>query len=82
MAKKKEGKVINIRFINNDGAGWAENVGVREGTTVSEFLEEQMGSDVDFSAVMIRVDNMPVTAGDVLKNDQVVIATPTNIAGG
>ena len=72
--------VMTVFFINNDGGGFAANVEVAEGATISTLFAERMpGRRAE--DYMIRVDRQVVPAVHVLTPGCRVSITPTKIAG-
>ena len=71
---------MRVLYINNDGGGFAKYVETEEGTTVEQFFEERVasGSPKDF---LIRVNRQPVTADQVLQENDRVSCTPVKIEG-
>jgi hypothetical protein len=71
---------MKIFFINAQGAGFANHIEVRRGTTVEQLFHERVrgGKPEDY---LIRVDRQPAAAGEVLKEGQRVSFTPTKIEG-
>lgn len=71
---------MRIFFINNDGGGYAANLDIAEGITVSQFFEEQMPGQ-KAGDYLIRVNRQPVSADQVLREGDRVSITPTKIEG-
>jgi len=71
---------MRVRYLNNDGGGFADYVEVAEGTTVSAFFAKHLPSrnPADF---LIRVNRQPATADQVLQEGDRVSFTPTKIEG-
>ncbi|QDV52156.1 hypothetical protein [Gimesia fumaroli] len=71
---------MKILFINNDGSGFADQIDITEGLTVSVLFEQRMphGSPQDY---LIRVNRQPTTADYVLQEEDRVSITPTKIEG-
>jgi len=74
-----EPKQITVMFINNDGGGFADNLSVDAGTTITEFVESK--SDRSPNELTIRVNRNPVSSGYVLEDGDRVTLTPTKIEG-
>jgi hypothetical protein len=72
---------MKILYINNDGGGFADHVEVREGTTVEQFFRESARTDSRPQDYLIRVNRLPVSAGQVLQEGDRVSFTPTKIEG-
>jgi len=71
---------MQILYINNDGAGFADYVSIEPATSVEKFFARQM-PDRDPADYLIRVNRQPVPRGYTLKEDDRVTITPTKIAG-
>jgi sulfur carrier protein ThiS len=71
---------VKVLYINNDGAGFADEIEVPEGTTVQKLFAERVahGAPQDY---LIRVNRQPVTAGQALREGDRVSFTPTKIEG-
>ncbi len=71
---------MQIMFVNNDGAGFADKIEVKDGITVSELFAQQMPGrkPADF---LIRCNRLPAPADQVLKEGDRVTMTPTKIEG-
>ncbi|MCJ7828742.1 MAG: molybdopterin converting factor [Dehalococcoidia bacterium] len=71
---------MNILYVNNAGAGFADEVDVKAKTTIGEFFKTQMkGCKPEDS--LIRVNREIVTADYVLQEGDRVTITPTHIEG-
>lgn len=73
---------IRIRFINNDGAGFSDQISVREGITVQELLAERGVTNP--SQYTIRVNREEcVLENDVVRDGDRVqaIARPGTVSG-
>ena len=71
---------MRIMYINNDGGGFADYVGVSEGTTVEQFFKDKMQGRQS-SDYLIRVNRQPVPRDYVLQENDRVTVTPTKIEG-
>lgn len=71
---------MQILFVNNDGAGFADYVTVTEGTTVEQFFTIKM-QNCNSSDYLIRVNRQPVPKDYVLQNNDRITITPTKIDG-
>jgi sulfur carrier protein ThiS len=71
---------MQILFINNDGAGFADYVEVAPGTTVAEFFEARL-PHADPSSYLIRVNRQPVAADQRLQSGDRISLTPAKIEG-
>ena len=71
---------MNIFFINNEGAGFADHIEINDGTTVVALFEQKLpGSDP--KNFLIRVNRLPAAADQVLQAGDRVSITATKIAG-
>ena len=73
--------MLNVRFLNNDGGGFAKVLSLDEGTTVQQVFEREMGESSKPENYIITVNRQPVAADTVLVNDDQVRCTPTKIEG-
>jgi len=71
---------VKILLINATGGGFASPIEVAEGTTVGQLFLEHVpgGKPQDF---LIRVDRLPTTVSEVLKEGARVSITPLKIEG-
>jgi len=71
---------MRIIFINNDGAGFADQIEITAGTTVDRLFQERVphGRPQDY---LIRVNRQPTTSNYVLQPEDRVSITPTKIEG-
>jgi len=71
---------MRILFINNDGAGFADQIEIADGTTVQDLFRQRIphGRPQDY---LIRVNRQPTTADAVLQPGDRVSITPTKIEG-
>ena len=71
---------MKVFFINNFGGGFADEIDIADGTTVSQLFADRMpGSKAaDF---LIRVDRMPCSADQVLRPGARISMTPCKIEG-
>lgn len=71
---------MQVLFINNDGGGFADNIEIDAGVTVSKLFEQKMPGRKpgDF---LIRVNRQPAGAEQVLREGDRVSFTPTKIEG-
>ena len=71
---------MQIYFINNAGAGFADRIEVADGTTVGQLFEQRMPgcSPQDY---LVRVDRQPSAADEPLRPGCRVSITPTKIEG-
>jgi len=71
---------MKVLFINNSGGGFADFVEVEPGTTVNKFFERQLpGAKAE--GYLIRVNRLPVSAGQFLQEGDRISMTPTKIEG-
>jgi sulfur carrier protein ThiS len=71
---------MQVLFINNDGAGFADYVEIDHGTTVQEFFGQRL-AHADPSSYLIRVNRQPVAADQLLQDGDRVSITPSKIEG-
>ena len=72
---------IQIRFLNGiGGAGFAQALHVRPGTTVARFLEQQFPNK-RATDLVIRVNRQPAYASTELREGDDVTVTPVKVAG-
>lgn len=71
---------MQILFINNHGAGFADRIDVPEGTTVSSLFEEKMTGH-KASDYLIRVNRQPASADQLLHAGDRVSFTPSKVEG-
>lgn len=71
---------MKILFINNDGGGFADQINVEPGTTVTQLFQQRLphGRTRDY---LIRVNRQPTTAEAVLQEGDRVSITPVKIEG-
>ncbi len=71
---------MQILYINNDGSGFADNIHVDDGTTVSKLFTQRVphGRASDY---LIRVNRQSATSDQVLQPGDRVSFTPTKIEG-
>jgi len=76
----QESQNMVILLINNDGAGFADHVEIGEDTTVARLFAERIphGRPQDY---LIRVNRLPATADQMLREGDRVSFTPTKIEG-
>lgn len=71
---------MKVLFINNAGGGFADFIDVEAGTTVTQLFEQRMPG-AKANDYLIRVNRLPVNAGQVLQEGDRVSMTPTKIEG-
>lgn len=71
---------MQITYINNDGAGFADRIEIEEGTTIQQLFTQRLphGSPADY---LIRMNRQPTTSDYVLQPADRVSMTPTKIEG-
>lgn len=71
---------MQILYINNDGAGFADHIEIEGGTTVAQLFNQRVsgGSPTDY---LIRVNRQPTSADQILQTGDRVSFTPTKIEG-
>lgn len=71
---------MQVMYINNQGAGFADHIEIEAGITVSQFFEHKMPGHrpADF---LIRVNRQPVTADTQLQEGDRISITPVKIDG-
>jgi len=71
---------MQITYINNDGAGFADRIEIEDGTTIQQLFTQRIphGSPGDY---LIRVNRQPTTSDYVLQPGDRVSMTPTKIEG-
>jgi hypothetical protein len=72
--------VMRVLFINNDGGGFADHIEVAEGTTVAGVFEERLPGKQP-ADYLIRVNRLPVSGDQVLREGDRISMTPTKIEG-
>lgn len=71
---------MKVKYINNDGGGFAGYVETREGTTVGELFNERVPSGAA-NNYLIRVNCQIATPDEVLKEGDRISFTPLKIEG-
>jgi hypothetical protein len=71
---------MQIMYINNDGGGFADTIEVSDGKSVAALLSERLPGRkaVDF---LVRVNRLPATADQLLRDGDRVSMTPTKVQG-
>ena len=73
------GRTMQILYINNDGAGFADHIQIDPHTSVAQFFEQKVkGRAADY---LIRVNRQPVAADYMLQPNDRVSITPVKIEG-
>ena len=70
--------MVNVLYLNADGAGFAERITLQEGTTICAFLE---GQEVSIDENMILVNRQNVSKDQVLQEGDRISVTPLKIEG-
>lgn len=71
---------MRILFINNSGAGFADQLDIAEGTTVEQFFKIKMSGQEE-ADYLIRVNRQPVARDYVLQEGDRITITPQKIEG-
>jgi len=71
---------MQVLFINNSGAGFADYVDVAADTTIAKFIAARLPSH-QADDLLIRINRQPVPRDYVLQEGDRVSATPTKIQG-
>jgi hypothetical protein len=71
---------MQVLFINNSGAGFADYVDVAAETTIDKFIAARLPAQ-QADDLLIRVNRQPVPRDYVLQEGDRVSATPTKIEG-
>jgi len=71
---------MQILFINNSGAGFADYVDVAADATIDKFIAARLPAQ-QADDLLIRVNRQPVPRDYVLQEGDRVSATPTKIQG-
>lgn len=71
---------MQVLFINNDGAGFADNLSLEAGTTVEKLFHQQLPGR-NPGDYLIRVNRQPVSRDYVLQDGDRISMTPTKIEG-
>lgn len=71
---------MKVLYINNDGAGFADQIEVETGITVSKLFVQRVpaGKPSDY---LIRVNRQPTAADQVLQEGDRISFTPVKIEG-
>lgn len=71
---------VRVMFVNAEGAGYADTIEIPGNMTIASFFSRKFPGR-DAANYMIRVNNDPVRAVQVLVEGDRVTVTPTKIAG-
>lgn len=72
--------MYRIKFINNDGNGYAQDIDVRAGTTITQFVAEKFPNKSS-ADLTIRVNRDVTVPEYVLQSGDRVSVTPNKVAG-
>jgi hypothetical protein len=70
---------MRIFFINNDGAGFADDIDVEPGTTARQLFDREMGRHAKPEDYLICVNRQPCSREQVLQEGDRVSITPSKI---
>ena len=70
---------MDVLYINNDGAGFADHVTIEPDTTAKAFFSKRCKGEA--SSYLIRVNRQPVASDYVLQEGDRITVTPTKIEG-
>ena len=70
---------MKIFFINNDGAGFADNLEIEANTSVQALFEREMGRHAKAEDYLLRVNRMPCSRDQILQENDRVSITPSKI---
>ncbi|MBL8824618.1 MAG: molybdopterin converting factor [Planctomycetia bacterium] len=71
---------MKVYFVNNDGGGFADTIEIPDGQTVQQFFQERMPNR-KAQDYLIRVNRLPVSADQVLQEQDRISISPTKIHG-
>jgi hypothetical protein len=71
---------MKVFFVNNDGGGFADTIGIPDGQTVQQFFQERLPNR-KAQDYLIRVNRLPVSADQVLQEQDRISISPTKIHG-
>ena len=71
---------MKVFYVNNDGGGFADTISIPEGQTVQQFFRERL-PDRKPQDYLIRVNRLPVSADQVLQDQDRISISPTKIHG-
>lgn len=73
--------MLNIKFINNNGGGFARTIPVEDGTTLGDFLKDEMDGE-SLSNYKIRHNETRVCDWDsTLQDGDRILVTPIKMGG-
>jgi sulfur carrier protein ThiS len=71
---------MKVFYVNNDGGGFADSIEIPEAQTVKQFFQERMPNR-RAQDYLIRVNRLPVSADQVLQEQDRISISPTKIHG-
>jgi sulfur carrier protein ThiS len=71
---------MKVFYVNNDGGGFADTIEISDGQTVQQFFQERMPNR-KAQDYLIRVNRLPVSADQVLREQDRISITATKIHG-
>lgn len=71
---------MKIMFINNTGGGFADQIDIEEGITISKLFADKLPGR-KASDFLIRINRLPALADQVLNDGDRVSMTPTKVEG-
>lgn len=71
---------MKVFYVNNDGGGFADSMEIPQAQTVQEFFQERMPNR-RAQDYLIRVNRLPVSADQVLQEQDRISISPTKIHG-
>ena len=71
---------MKVFYVNNDGGGFADSIEIPEAQTVQQFFQERMPNR-RAQDYLIRVNRLPVSADQVLQEQDRISISPTKIHG-
>ena len=71
---------MKVFYVNNDGGGFADTIEIPDGQTVQQFFQERMPNR-KAQDYLIRVNRLPVSADQVLREQDRISITATKIHG-
>lgn len=71
---------MQVLLISNDGGGYADQVEIAEGTTVAKLFAKRMPGR-EAADFLLRVNRLPCTADQVLREGDRVTISPTKVHG-
>jgi len=71
---------MRVMFINNTGAGFADQIDIEPDTTIEKFLSDHL-PHIKPDDMLIRINRMPVTRDQVIQEGDRISATPSKVEG-